>query len=174
MRIFLDANVLFSAAKSDGAVRRLLDLLIETGHECWADGFVAEEARRNLAAKFPDGLPLLDALLSRLRTGPIHAPDPALEDALPLPEKDRPVLAAAIRHACEALVTGDRTHFGRFYGKAIHGVTIHSPRSIAAALLADALPAPKVLRQPRKRYAIRSKPPGRRAPAPLHKYTKSV
>lgn len=163
MRIFLDANVLFSATKSDGIVRRLLDLLIEAGHECWADGFVAEEARRNLAAKFPDGLPVLETLLSRLHTGPIHTPDPALEDGLPLPEKDRPVLAAAIRHRCEALVTGDRTHFGRLYGKAIHGVTIHSPRSIAEALLEDARPVPGVLQQRRKRYAIRSRLPGRRA-----------
>jgi predicted nucleic acid-binding protein len=154
MRIFLDANILFSAAKSDGAVRRLLDLLIEAGHECWADGFVVEEARRNLAAKFPDGLAALDRLLSRLHVGPIHAPDPVLEAALPLPEKDRPVLAAAIRHRCEALVTGDRTHFGRLYGKAIHDVTIHSPRSIAEALLGDARPAPRVLQQPRARYPV--------------------
>jgi len=170
MPIFLDANVLFSAAKSDGAVKRLLDRLIEAGHECWADGFVAEEARRNLAAKFPDGLPVLGTLLSRLRIGPIHAPDAALEDALPLPEKDRPVLAAAIRHRCEALVTGDRTHFGRLYGKAIHGVTIHSPRSIAAALLADAHPAPRALRQPRARYRTarpaRLRVAGRRSSAP--------
>jgi len=170
MRIFLDANVLFSAAKSDGAVRRLLDLLIEAGHECWADGFVAEEARRNLAAKFPDGLPVLDALLSRLHTGPIHAPDPALEEALPLPEKDRPVLAAAIRHRCDALVTGDRMHFGRFYGKAIHGVTIQSPRSIAEALLADSRPTPRV-RQPRTQYRAAARParqrvPGRKSAAP--------
>ena len=154
MRIFLDANILFSAAKSDGAVRRLLDLLIEAGHECWADGFVVEEARRNLAAKFPDGLAALDRLLSRLHVGPIHAPDPVLEAALPLPEKDRPVLAAAIRHRCEALVTGDRTHFGRLYGKAIHGVTIHSPRSIAEALLGVARPAPRVLQQPLARYPV--------------------
>lgn len=153
MRIFLDANVLFSAAKSDGSVRRLFGLLIAAGHECWADGFVAEEARRNLAAKFPAGLPVLETLLSRLHAGPIHAPDPALEDALPLPEKDRPVLAAAIRHRCDALVTGDRAHFGRFYGKAIQGVTIHSPRSIAETLLAPA--APKALRQPRARYRAR-------------------
>jgi len=170
MRIFLDANTLFSAAKSDGAVRRLLGLLTGTGHECWADGFVAEEARRNLAAKFPAGLPPLDALLSRLHTGPIHAPDPALEDTLPLPEKDRPVLAAAIRHRCDALVTGDRTHFGRFYGKAIHGVTIHSPRSIAEALIADARPAPRVLRQPRTRYRTGAPPArvraGRKSAAP--------
>ena len=157
MRIFLDANVLFSAAKSDGAVRRLLDLLIGNGHECWADGFVVEEARRNLAAKFPGGLPVLGALLPRLRIGPIHAPDPAFEDALPLPEKDRPVLAAAIRHRCEALVTGDRAHFGSLYGKTIHGVTIYSPSSIAETLLAD---NPKALRQPRRRY--RTARPARR------------
>jgi uncharacterized protein len=158
MRIFLDANVLFSATKSDGIVRQVLDLLIETGYECWADGFVAEEARRNLAAKFPAGLPALGKLLSRLHIGPIHAPDPALEDALPLPEKDRPVLAAAIRHRCEALVTGDRTHFGRFYGKAIHGVTIYSPRSIAEALLADVRPGPRALRQPRAAYRTAARP----------------
>jgi predicted nucleic acid-binding protein len=164
MRIFLDANVLFSAAKSDGAVRRLLDLLIEAGHECWADGFVVEEARRNLAAKSTDGPAALDRLVSRLHVGPIHAPDPALEDALPLPEKDRPVLAAAIRHRCEALVTGDRTHFGRLYGKAIHGVTIHSPRSIAETLLANAHPAPRALKQQRTQYPVGARPAGLRVP----------
>ena len=33
------------------------------------------------------------------------------------------------------LVTGDKAHFGRFYGRALAGVTIHSPRSLAEALL---------------------------------------
>lgn len=135
MRIFLDANILFSAAKSDGAVRRLVDLLIAAGHECWVDGYVTEEARRNIAVKFPDGMAALDLLLSRVHVAAIHAPDAALEGTLPLPEKDRPVLAAAISHSCQALVTGDRTHFGRLYGKTIHGVTIHSPLSLAEALL---------------------------------------
>ena len=37
MRVFLDANILFSAAKSDGAVRALVKLLLERGHECWVD-----------------------------------------------------------------------------------------------------------------------------------------
>ena len=61
MRVFVDANVLFSAAKSDGAVRRLLRLLLERGHECWADGYVVAEARRNLLAKGPDALEVLEA-----------------------------------------------------------------------------------------------------------------
>ncbi len=52
-----------------------------------------------------------------------------------LAEKDRPVLAAAMQLACEALVTGDRTHFGTFYGKTLGGVKIHSPRSLAETLL---------------------------------------
>ena len=135
MRIFLDANILFSAAKSDGAVRLLLNLLRKAGHECCVDGYVTEEARRNLAAKAPEGLAALEALLPRLqREGAQHA-DAALEAGLPLPEKDRPVLAAAIRHGCAALVTGDRRHFGSLYGKTLHGVAIHSPRSLAEALL---------------------------------------
>jgi len=135
MRIFLDANILFSAAKSDGAVRHLLRLLLEAGHECWADDYVVIEARRNLAAKGAGALTVFEALLAHLRVGPVQAHTPALEEIGWLPEKDRPVLAAAMHLRCDALVTGDRTHFGAGYGKAFGGVTIHSPRSLAEALL---------------------------------------
>ena len=136
MRIFLDANVLFSAAKSDGAVRYLLELLRGAGHECCVDGYVIEEARRNLVAKAPGRVAVFAKLLSRMTTASAQPGDIALEASLPLPLKDRPVLAAAIRQGCTALVTGDRTHFGALYGRTIHGVTIHSPRSLAEALLA--------------------------------------
>lgn len=135
MRIFLDANILFSAAKSDGAIRELLTRLIEAGHECWADGYVAEEARRNLAAKAPEGLPVLEALLARLLMAAAQPHPAALEATRAIAEKDRPVLAAAIRLQCNVLVTGDRTHFGAFYGKSLGGLTIHSPSSLAEALL---------------------------------------
>jgi predicted nucleic acid-binding protein len=135
MRIYLDANVLFSAAKSDGAVRELLALLDRAGHECWVDGYVIEEARRNLAAKYPDSMVALDKLLTGMTANSVQPRDPTLEDSLPLPAKDRPVLAAAIRLRCNALVTGDRTHFGALFGRTIHGVTIYSPRSLAEALL---------------------------------------
>jgi len=47
MRVFLDANVLFSAACSEGAVRRLLELLRESNHTLCADDFVIQEVRRN-------------------------------------------------------------------------------------------------------------------------------
>ena len=130
MRIFLDANILFSAAKSDGAVRQLLHRLLDAGHECHADGYVVEEARRNLIVKAPAREAALATLLRRMKVWDAHPSGP-VPDALALPEKDRPVLSAAIRHRCEALVTGDRTHFGRFYGKTLGGVAIHSPRSLA-------------------------------------------
>lgn len=135
MRVFLDANILFSAAKSDGAVRHLLRLLLERGHECWADSYVVSQAQRNLVAKGPEALQALDALLTHLH---LAAAQPAVEArAEPswLPDKDRPVLSAAIRLGCDALVTGDRTHFGEGYGRAFGGVEFHSPRSLAERLL---------------------------------------
>ncbi|MPZ34239.1 MAG: PIN domain-containing protein [Rhodospirillales bacterium] len=135
VQIFLDANVLFSAAKSDGFVRRLLELLMADGHVLCADGYVAEEARRNLAAKGPQGLPALAALLDRLEVAAMQANSVSVTGLSALPEKDRPVVAAAARMACDALVTGDRTHFGRFYGRSLAGIAIHSPRTLAAKLL---------------------------------------
>jgi predicted nucleic acid-binding protein len=134
MRVFLDANILFSAAKSDGAVRALLRLLLDSGHECWVDDYVVIEARRNLTAKEPDALIAFEASLNRLRISPAQAPGPELKLVNWLPEKDRTVLAAAMRLRCDALVTGDRTHFGPGYGKSFGGVTIHSPRSLAEQL----------------------------------------
>lgn len=134
MRIFLDANILFSAAKSNGAVRRLLELLLAAGHECCVAGYVTEEARRNLDAKAPEGIDVLEALRSRLHVAPVQTQDVSFETDPPLARDDRPVLAAAIHNRCAALITADRTHFGVLYGKTVEGVAIHSPRSLAEAL----------------------------------------
>jgi predicted nucleic acid-binding protein len=134
MRIFLDANVLFSAARSDGAMREFLRLLIDAGHELHADTYVVEEARRNLVARAGGAEEALEEILATVAVA-AFVTDHALEKKLPLPQKDRPVLAAAIRLKCEILVTGDRTHVGEYYGKSLHDVTIHSPRSLAELLL---------------------------------------
>ena len=135
MRIFLDANILFSAARADGAIRQLLALCEAAGHELWADAYVLEEARRNLAAKIPAGLPVLKAMATRISIGGLIAGNSLLPDTMALPEKDRPVLAAAIHHRCDILVTGDRTHFGPLYGTTIRGVTVLSPAMLAESIL---------------------------------------
>ena len=135
MRIFLDANILFSAARTDGAVRQLLALTEAAGHELWADVYVFEEALRNLTAKTPNSLPVLNAMTSRIKIGGMSTGNLLLPDTVNLPEKDRPVLAAAIHHRCDILLTGDRTHFGPFYGKKILGVSILSPVMLAETVL---------------------------------------
>ena len=45
------------------------------------------------------------------------------------------MLAAAIHHRCQVLVTGDRKHFGALYGKAVLGVTVMSPAMLAEEIL---------------------------------------
>ena len=140
MRIFLDANILFSAAKSAGAVRQLLTKLQANGHVLVVDDYVLIEAQRNLTRKAAaDAMAYLDALLAQIevnqvqhssqRTGSVQT------QADWLPDKDRPVLLAAIAQRCEALVTGDRTDFGAGFGKVFSGVTIYAPAQLAAIAL---------------------------------------
>ena len=136
MRIFLDANVLFSAAKSAGAIRQLLYELHAAGHTLVADEYVSTEARRNAAAKATgDALDYLQALLTRIEVCAVQFPALTQVSVLWLPEKDRPVLIAAMTLKCDALVTGDRTHFGLGYGKTFDGVTVYSPAQLAQAVL---------------------------------------
>ena len=135
MRVFLDANILFSAAKSNGAIRQLLQHLKQTNHTLVADSYVQAEASRNIAAKADAQAGNdLDALLGQVVVSTVqfaHTSPTLQATALWLPEKDRPVLLAAMALACDVLVTGDSTHFGPGYGKRFEGVTVCSPRQLA-------------------------------------------
>ena len=135
MRIFLDANILFSAARSVGAIRFLVHALHAAGHVLVADEYVATEARRNIASKSEaDCQAYLQNLLSQIEISATHFPANAHASAQWLPEKDRPVLMAAIALRCDALLTGDRTHFGAGYGQTFDGVTIYAPAQLAMAV----------------------------------------
>jgi uncharacterized protein len=142
MRIFLDANVLFSAAQSDGGVRRLLGLMRERSHVGVVDAYVVAEARRNVAAKAvlrnASAVQDVEGLLAGLEMSLSHAqPLSPEQKALAdwLPDKDRPVLWAAMALGCDALVTGDKTHFSAGYGQHFADVLILSPAMLAAKLL---------------------------------------
>ncbi len=128
MRIFLDANILFSAAKSQGAIRKLLDMILGWKHELVGDSYVEEEARRNLLVRYPESIPYYNALMNRITLAPLGSQTWAISVLTVLPEKDRPVLAGAIYARCSILVTGDSRHFGHLYGKTIQGVRILSPK----------------------------------------------
>lgn len=139
MRIFLDANILFSASQSAGAIRQLTQALQADGHVLVADEYVATEARRNIAGKAGAlSQVYLQNLLSQIEISAAHYPANAHAAVSWLPEKDRPVLMAAIALRCDALVTGDRTHFGAGDGQTFDGVTIYAPAQLATAVFPPA------------------------------------
>jgi predicted nucleic acid-binding protein len=131
MRIFLDANIIFSAVKSEGAIHDFIHELIDLGHLLVADPFTSEEARRNVALKFPERLDAMNRLLRGIELAERPSSPGDLDPSIKLVEKDRPVLASAIRLRCNILLTGDSTHFGHLYGISIQGVTPMSPRMLA-------------------------------------------
>lgn len=133
MRLFLDANVLWSAAAHPGAVHALLVALRESGHVLVVDGFVLEEARRNLPV---GALGRLEAL-ARVSEVHLSRPDALDGPAHGLPAKDVPVLRAAIALGCDALITGDRRHFRHLMGRRIEGVWVLATSS-AVGLISDA------------------------------------
>jgi predicted nucleic acid-binding protein len=129
MRVFLDANILFSAAQSHSRMRAFLDVLLDQA-QCLTNHYAIEEARRNLASKFPDGLKALERLAGQCEV--ILRLEADLEVELPL--KDAPILGGAIAGQATHLLTGDERDFGKFWGKTIQGVKIVSPRMLAEEL----------------------------------------
>jgi predicted nucleic acid-binding protein len=128
-RLFLDANVLVSAAwKSDS---RLLHLWQIPAIELLTSNLVIEECRRNLP--LPEQQERLSQLLDTMRVLVLDQP-PILENAPPLPAKDQHVLAAAVLVRAEFLVTGDLKHFGAWFGSSIHGVRIEPPARFPGVL----------------------------------------
>ena len=128
MRLFLDANVLFSAAYSPAGRARALFHLAERGRcKLSASTHVIDEALRNLRTKAPARLPKLDELLSIVEQVPAARPDlVAWAAAKGLPDNDAPVLATAVSSSAEILVTGDRTHFGHLFGRSVGGTVVAS------------------------------------------------
>jgi len=129
MRVFLDANILFSASLSNSRMGAFLEVLFERV-ECLTNDYAIEEARRNLAAKFPDGVKSLDGLVKKCEV--ILRLETDLEVELPL--KDVPILGGAVAGHATRLLTGDERDFGKFWGKTIQGVKIVSPRILAKEL----------------------------------------
>jgi uncharacterized protein len=120
--LFLDANVLFSAAyRAESGLRRLWAL---PGVKLVTSAYAAEEARRNL--RDLDQRHRLAALVATIRvveeSGVWRLPADVL-----LPEKDRPIVSGAISSGATHLITGDAAHFGVWYGKALAGVLVMRP-----------------------------------------------
>ncbi len=123
-RVFVDANVLFSFAYGSAGLSRLLDRARKRQCLLLASQYVVEEARRNLSD--PEQIRNLEVFLSEVEIVP--EVDPHIPSPVDLPEKDRPVIMAAISAKADYFLTGDTTHFGKYFGKSVTGIKILRPR----------------------------------------------
>jgi predicted nucleic acid-binding protein len=131
-RVFLDANVLFSAAFSPRS--RFLRFWELTDAEALTSEYAAKEARRNLRLKRPERLVELNRLIDGLRIVAESTADRTLPEGVDLPEDDRPILLAAIEARATHLLTGNQRDFGPYYGRVIEGVLILRPAGYLPAV----------------------------------------
>lgn len=131
--VFLDANVLFSAAyRSDSGLLRLWQL---RGIELIKSAYALSEAEFNLPQL--EQRRRLAKLSQSMRVIPGLPANTTLSHEVHLPEKDKPILLAAIDAGTTHLLTGDVRDFGESYGRSSASVRILRP----AAYLRHALPA---------------------------------
>ena len=138
MRVFLDANVLFSAGNAGSRIAQMVEVLIEYA-EPVTDALAKAETQRNVLLKRPAWIGRLDALFNRIEL----APSALFELPVTLSEKDRPILCAAIGSRCHYLLTGDVRDFGHLFGTEVHGVTIVTPMQLAERLESQGILRPR-------------------------------
>ncbi len=137
MHLFLDANVLFTAAYScDGRAAALFLLAQRDRCAVLSSPHTIEEATRNLALKAPHSMARFNEVMKLV----VVVPEADLRvvawaAAKGLPANDAPVLAAAVSSGADLLVTGDRTHFGHLFGAEIGGVVVVTPAEALVRLL---------------------------------------
>lgn len=137
MRLFFDANVIFSAAHQEQGRAQVI-IALARADQCTVlvSAHALEEARRNLALKSAGYEPRLERLLaavSLVREAPAALAAWAGEQGLP--RNDAPILAAAIHAQADFLVTGERRDFGHLFGLTLRGVKVVAPAQALAALL---------------------------------------
>ncbi len=125
-RLFLDANVLFSAAYREAAP--LQRLWGRRGVELITSGYAVVEAQRHLEGEQRHRLA---ELVKRITVVP-EAPSAELPPGVRLRAKDVPILAAAISSRATHLITGDRRDFGAYFGRRLGGVLVIPPRNYFA------------------------------------------
>ncbi len=128
-RVFLDANVLFSAAwlESSGLSRlwslRSATLISSRLAVAEAERNLDSEERRSRLQSLVESLTLIDA-----------PPGASVPPGIDLVAKDVPILLAAIEAHATHLLTGDRQHFGHLYGKSVEGVKVLTPAAYLKSL----------------------------------------
>ena len=136
MKLFLDANIIFTAAYSAQGLSRGLFRLAAAGKcDLCTSAFAHEETIRNMQKKAPDKLTDLTTLMQQVDILPEPHPQWVIRaERLLLAAKDAPVLAAALQGKVDIFVTGDRRDFGHLFGQVLEGVKILTPADALEAV----------------------------------------
>jgi predicted nucleic acid-binding protein len=140
VKLFLDANVMFSAAhREQGRSQDLVALARASLCELLASAHALEEARRNLELKSAGFERRIETMLAQTRIV-AEAPAALVEwaRAQGLPLKDAPILAAAVHARADLLVTGDSRDFGHLFGHTLRGTRIVTPATALDLVLKGA------------------------------------
>ena len=112
MRVFLDTNILLSAALfPGGTVSRAYDKAVTTPNRPIISDYVVDELRRVFARKFPAKNADLTSFLASLASCAevVFTPDePELQEDEVRDPNDRPILRAALASEADVLLTGDK------------------------------------------------------------------
>ncbi len=130
MKVFLDANILFSAAAQNSSIYKLIKLLKQNG-QCVSSPYAVEEAKKNLQIKKYGSLEVFESLLATITLSDQLLIDLPVE----IKPKDIPILGSAIAQECDYLLTGDKRDFGFLFGKTVLGVVVVSPKLMATELV---------------------------------------
>ena len=134
MKVFLDANILFSGSVSGSRIAKLIAVIQKHG-QCVTNSYAVEEARKNIELKKYGSLQGLESLLKNITVSNKLLLDLPVE----LNSKDIPILGGAIAQQCTHLLTGDKRDFGFLYGKQIEYVLVVSPKLLAEEMVAKGI-----------------------------------
>lgn len=109
LRLFLDANVLFTAAHRPEGKAAFPWMGAAGRWQLMSSAYALEEARRNVSLKFGDSLARLESLAAAIELVPQTVAPPL---PLVLPDKDQPIWATALAARATHLLTGDLNDFG--------------------------------------------------------------
>jgi putative PIN family toxin of toxin-antitoxin system len=107
VRVFLDTNVLASAAATRGLCADVLREVL-TSHDLLISAQVLSELKRVLRTKFGVAQDLIDDFISLMRQDTVLA-DPGQLPTIQIQDQDDlPILSAAISAGADVFVTGDK------------------------------------------------------------------
>ena len=130
LKVFLDSNIVFSAAYIKDAKTIASDLFVFQSTKTWKlfiSELVEEEVIKNITIKKPENIEYLNLLFSKIKTLPNYFSKINDKDVKELPLNDKIILSTAIYNAMDMFLTGNKRDFLDLYHKKIGNTLILSP-----------------------------------------------